>query len=259
MSTPLPSGATNDTQLHRWGTITLAAGLLVSFAAPIYLFTVEGLWPGWPALAACVAGVVALYAVTWIVEPVTFFPVLGVAGSYQAWLVGNITNKLLPAAVTAQNALRADPGTRRAELISIAAISGAVIVHIVSLALLVAIGGNFILSVLPPVVVDAFKYVLPAILGPVLVQIITMVRSWRITLMSGALALTMVLVVLPLVPGLSTYALLIVVACAIVGAILLMRGSPAARATVTARTAAPDASGEPQPQPTTTTSQGGDR
>ena len=41
------------------------------------------------------------FGVLWIVEPIAYFPVLGSSAMYQAFLIGNISSKLLPAAVVA--------------------------------------------------------------------------------------------------------------------------------------------------------------
>ncbi len=68
---------------------------------------------------------------------------------YQAFLIGNIANKLLPAAIVAQANLGEKPGTRRAELIAGSAIIGAVLVHITTLVLLVGVLGTWLVGMLP--------------------------------------------------------------------------------------------------------------
>ena len=130
------------------GTVNISLGLVLP-CAPIYLFTVEGLWPGWQPILAAFLAVAVIFGANWVVEPATYFPMLGVSGTYQAWLVGNISNKLLPASVTAQAATDTKPGGKRAELIAVAAISGAVIVHVFSMIVVVALLGNWIISILP--------------------------------------------------------------------------------------------------------------
>lgn len=50
-----------------------------------------------------------------------------------------------------------------------AAICGAALVHVISLVLLVGIGGTWLVSALPESFVGTFDYILPAVLGPVLV------------------------------------------------------------------------------------------
>lgn len=217
-----------DRRINFWGRITLGLGLLISLGAPIYLFTVDGLWPGWDVVIAAFLGIATIFVVNWIVEPVTYFPMLGMAGTYQAWLVGNISNKLLPASITAQAAIGVKPGTRKAELVAIAAISGAVIVHIVSLTLLVAIGGTLILSILPEPVTAAFAYILPAIMGPVFVQLAMTVRNVRTIGVALGLAIAMVFVVIPNVSAVAMFALPVTVVLTVTAAILMARRKEAA-------------------------------
>lgn len=224
------AGALFDQRVNLWGRITIGLGLAISFAGPVYLFTVEGLFPGWSVIGTSLFAVATIFAVNWVVEPATYFPMLGVAGTYQAWLVGNISNKLLPAAITAQVATGTKPGTRKAELVSIAAISGAVIVHVVSLTLLVAVLGNWIISILPERIELAFTFILPAILGAVLVQLLMTLRDWftsAVAIVTGALV---VFGLLAAVPGASPFALPIVVIITITAAILRGRALNARRA-----------------------------
>lgn len=209
-----------DGQINFWGRVTVGLGLVFSLAAPIYLFVVEGLFPGWTAIAAAFAGIALIYAANWVVEPATYFPMLGVSGTYQAWLVGNISNKLLPASVTAQAATDTKPGGKKAELISVAAISGAVIVHVLSMVLLVALFGNWIVSVLPDSVVATFDYILPAIVGAVLVQIAFVIKDPIVTTTSLVLGALVVFWLAPTFPALSAFGLPIVVVGSVVAAIL---------------------------------------
>ena len=214
---------TFDRNINTWGRITIGLGLLISLAGPVYLFTVEGLFPGWGVIATSLLAITAIFAVNWIVEPATYFPMLGVAGTYQAWLVGNISNKLLPAAITAQLATNTKAGTKRAELVSIAAISGAVIVHVVSLLVFVALAGNWIVSVMPPRLTDAFGYILPAILGAVLVQLVFALRDWFTTAVALVFGTVVVFGFLALVPGATAWALPIVVV--FTGALAILKAS----------------------------------
>ncbi|MEB4615864.1 hypothetical protein [Leucobacter sp. M11] len=218
--TPTSAGALFDQRINRWGRLTIGLGLLISLAGPIYLFTVEGLFPGWAVIGTSLFAITTIFAVNWIVEPATYFPMLGVAGTYQAWLVGNISNKLLPAAITAQVATDAKPGTRKAELVSIAAISGAVIIHVTSLVLFVAVLGTWIVSILPERVEIAFGYILPAILGAVLVQLLMALRDWFTTGIALLLGGLVVFGLLALVPGAAAFALPIVVVGTVTAAIL---------------------------------------
>lgn len=210
-------------QINVWGRLTVGLGLIISLAAPIYLFTVEGLWPGWAPIFASLVAIALIFGANWVVEPATYFPMLGVGGTYQAWLVGNISNKLLPASVTAQGATDTKPGTKKAELISMAAMSGAVIVHIISMILLIALLGNWIVSILPESIVATFDYILPAIVGAVFVQLAFVLKDLVTMAASIIIGVFAVFFFVEWVPDLAALALPIVVVGTV--AVALFNGS----------------------------------
>lgn len=191
--------------INLWGRLTVGLGLILSIAAPVYLFVFEGLFPGWNVLIACFFAVAVIFGVNWLVEPATYFPMLGVAGTYQAWLVGNISNKLLPAAVTAQGATDTKPGTKKAELISVAAMSGAVVVHLVGMILLVGALGQVIVNALPESVIKTFDYILPAIFGAVSIQLAVVLKNW---IVAGVALLAGIVAVFFLTPVLGSWSAL---------------------------------------------------
>lgn len=214
-----------DRKINFWGRLTVGIGMLISIGAPVTLMLIYDLWPGLDVLLISFLALAALMAISWIVEPLTYFPMLGVAGTYQAWLVGNISNKLLPAAVIAQGTLDIRPGTRKGELVAIAAISGAVIVHVISLVIFVGIGGTFLSNFMPERLLAAFDYILPAILGAVIVQLVITVRNAVIPAVGLGAALLVALVLVPLVPALGGFAILLTVALTAVVSMLILRKS----------------------------------
>lgn len=229
MTTTTHAGSTGsnfDRRINFWGRTTIGFGLLISLAAPIYLFTVDGLWPGWGVLTTAFFGVATVFAISWLIEPVMFFPMLGMSGTYQAWLVGNISNKLLPASISAQAAVGVKPGTRRGELVAVAAMSGAVIVHIISLTLFVAIGGTFILSILPEQITSAFAYILPAIMTPIFVQLAASLRDARTLIFSVLLSVLLVFLVEPAVGEAAALAMPFAIILTVTAAVLMARRSP---------------------------------
>lgn len=224
------NGMTDTTfskQINFWGRLTVGIGLILSIGAPIYLFVVYDLFPGWGAIFASLGAIAIIYAANWVVEPATYFPMLGVAGTYQAWLVGNISNKLLPAAITAQGATDTKPGTKRAELISVAAMSGAVVVHLVSMILIVALFGNWIVANIPEWIANTFAYILPAIVGAVFVQLAFALKDWLATVVATVVGIFAVFFFAPAVPALAALAMPMVV----IGAVLagLYNGSRRAK------------------------------
>ena len=59
--------------------------------------------------------IVAIYGIYAIVEPVSYFPVLGLPGTYMSFLAGNISNMRVPCSAVAQEAVGVVPGSKRAE------------------------------------------------------------------------------------------------------------------------------------------------
>ena len=105
-----------------------------------------------------------MFAIYSVVEPICYFPILGLPGTYMSFLSGNIGNMRVPCAVIAQESLGVEPGTKKAELIATLGIAGSIFTNIIIITI-AAIGGQALLSLFPPVVITAFKYVSSAIFG----------------------------------------------------------------------------------------------
>ena len=134
-------------------------------------------------------------------EPLTYFPILGPAAMYQAFMIGNISNKLLPAAIVAQSSINARPGTKRGDLAAVMAICGAATVHLTSLLLFVGVLGTWLISIVPDALIEVARlYILPAVMGAVLVQCIATMRQLRPTIFAIGAALAVQFVLVPLVP-----------------------------------------------------------
>lgn len=204
--------ATFDRTTARWGRLTMIIGLLVSLAAPVYLVFFSGIDPALSNVLIAFVAVAGVFGVLWIVEPLTYFPILGQSAMYQAFMIGNISNKLLPAAIMAQTSIDAKSGTRRGELSALMAISGAVVVHLFSLLLFVGILGTWLVGLIPAEVLETIQtYIVPSVLGGVLIQAIVSQKAPRTTVVAFVLATIMTFVLIPLFPTLSFYGTFIVV------------------------------------------------
>jgi hypothetical protein len=190
-----------------WGPITLGLGLLISLGAALYAAFGSGMGITTVELVTAVGAVLATFGVIAVIEPLSYFPILGRSAMYQAFLIGNISNKLLPAAVVAQANLGERPGTRRAELIAGSAIIGAVLIHLTTLILFVGVLGTWLVGTLPaPLIATARGYILPAVFGAVVLQSVMAMKSRRTTIVAVIVAALIVFVVVPLAPALTYYA-----------------------------------------------------
>ncbi|SMY11902.1 hypothetical protein [Brevibacterium jeotgali] len=210
----------------RWGRITLLLGLLIATSVPFYLlFTVDLNITAGNVIGGFLA-VAAVYGVFWVVEPLTYYPILGPAGMYQAFMIGNISNKLLPSAIVAQSTIGAKPGTKKAEFAATAAICGAALIHVISMLLLVGILGSWLVSITPPGITEiAQNYILPSILGGVTVQLIATLKQVRATVIALSAAALVVFVLLPLVPVLGAVGIALAVIITIIATWLMRPAS----------------------------------
>ncbi|MDN5807539.1 MAG: hypothetical protein L0I80_05455 [Brevibacterium sp.] len=212
-----PSHAAFERTTTKWGSITLFIGFLIATSVPFYLLFVADANVNFAEILKGFLAVFAVYGVFYIVEPLTYFPILGPAGMYQAFMIGNVSNKLLPSAIVAQDTIGAKPGTRKGEYAATMAICGAALIHVTSMVLFVGILGTWLVSIIPePVTLVAKLYILPAILGGVTVQLIASLRQLKSTLIAVGAAALVILVLIPLVPVLASGDVAIVVALTIV-------------------------------------------
>ncbi len=154
-------------QIIFWGRITLFGAWLCSFLPPLYLAVVHGVLPDFEVIAKAFSMIASVMVVSWIVEPIAYFPIVGITGTYMSWLAGNISNMRVPVSALAQSAAGVEEGTSEGDIISTLGIGISVIVNLVILVLAVLFGQQIINS-LPQSVQVAFKFILPAVFGAIL-------------------------------------------------------------------------------------------
>jgi hypothetical protein len=151
---------------------------------------------------------------------------------YQAFMIGNIANKLLPSALIAQTDLGEKPGTRRAELIAGAAIIGAALVHIITLIVLVGFLGTWLLGLLPAgLIAVARLYILSAVFGAVTVQAVVTMKNARTTIVAAVISAIVVFGLIRVAPALTNYATAISVVTVIIVAWYARKRTDASAAT----------------------------
>ena len=148
----------------RYGSLTNLLAIPLCFIPAIYLWLVKGAFPVWNNILTGWMYVASMFAIYSVVEPICYFPILGLPGTYMSFLSGNIGNMRVPCAVVAQESLGVEPGTKKAELIATLGIAGSIFTNTIMVTI-AAIGGAALMSVFPPVVLTAFKYVSSAIFG----------------------------------------------------------------------------------------------
>lgn len=156
-------------KVNRIGKFTGYVGVMLSFAPALLLAIVYGLLPKPVALLTAVISGTSAFGVLWFVEPISYFPVVGTAGTYMAFLSGNISNMRIPCASMAQVAAGVEPGTEKGSIIATLGMAVSIVIN-VSVLTIGAILGTSVLSMLPKTVISALGYMLPALFGALLVQ-----------------------------------------------------------------------------------------
>lgn len=83
-------------QIIFWGRFTLLAAWICSFLPPLYLAVVYGIMPEVTSIVKAFSMIASVMLVSWIVEPIAYFPIVGITGTYMSWLAGNISNMRVP-------------------------------------------------------------------------------------------------------------------------------------------------------------------
>lgn len=153
----------------KFGRITNLLGVVLAFLPALALTFVFDLHPP---VSAVIAGFVmqaSVSGVFWFVEPISYSPVLGIAGTYMSFLSGNIGNLRMPASVSALQSANVEPGSEKGSIIATIGIAVSIIVNVVLLTIGVILGSS-VLSALPASVVSALNNILPALFGAMLAQ-----------------------------------------------------------------------------------------
>ncbi len=154
----------------RIGMATLLLASALSFLPCVYLYLEFGVFPPLPTALKAWGLIAAIFGAFYFVEPVSYYPILGLSGTYMSFLAGNISNLRLPCSAVAQEVVEVEPGTPEAEIVSTLGIAGSVITNLIFVTLAVG-AGYTLLALFPESVVTAFEdYTVPAIFGAVFGQ-----------------------------------------------------------------------------------------
>ncbi|MDU4961675.1 MAG: hypothetical protein E6X17_13565 [Sporomusaceae bacterium] len=158
------------TRMIRVGAITLGAGIIANFIPVMYLWLAYGAIPPFADILKIWTVALVTFGVSWFVQPITFFGVLGTSGSYVAWLAGSVADIRCPAVTMAQKVTGYEPGTPEGDVISTIGIAGSILVSVAMITVFTIVGAN-IIDILPAFIKESFKVILPAVFGAVYVEL----------------------------------------------------------------------------------------
>lgn len=180
------------TYINKWGKVTNWIGVILAFGPPLVLAVVFKIMPPINAILTGFISMASAIGVLWFVEPISFFPIIGVAGTYMAFMSGNISNLRIPCAAVAQNVAGVKPGTEEGSIISTIGMATSIVVNILILTVGV-FAGSKILALLPQNIINALDYLMPALFGAVFIQFALMKLKLAPIALGLALGLTFAL------------------------------------------------------------------
>jgi hypothetical protein len=195
---------------HCIGLTTSLIHVVIFFLPPLYLTVFYGLPSDWGKIMQGAASAWSFSMPLWFIEPVSYFLVLGICGTYISFLAGNISNFRLPVSAVAQEVAQVKEGSHEGEIISTLAIAATQMMITLS-ALTGAIFVSAIVGLLPVPLVGAFDWLLPSIWGAIVVQF--GLRNWRLA--AVAITASIVVVIYSGLPGWSHTPILVVVMVAL--------------------------------------------
>ncbi len=167
-------------QTDRYGKIWIWTAVVVVLMVPIAICIAYNAWPELTAVFKGLLGVAPIYWTVGAIEVITYTPMLGVGGTYLAFVTGNLTSIKAPSALNAMENADVKPGSEEGEVISTIAIATSSIVT----TLVLVVGVCLLTLVAPildsPVLKPAFDNILPALFGGLAVVYVS--KNWKIAL-----------------------------------------------------------------------------
>lgn len=182
-------------EIHKWGRRTSLIHAFILFLPVIYLAIFYDLIPPMDVALKAFVGIASIAMPFWFIEPVSYFFILGVAGTYIAFLGGNISNLRVPVATVAQEVAGVQEGSPEGEIIAgLGILASQWVLSIVTL-----IGALFLITLIDGLPFGAqlalSNYVLPAFWGALVGQFA--VRNMRYSLIAFISAIIVCWLIVP--------------------------------------------------------------
>lgn len=155
----------------KWGRLTSLIGVAASFVPVIILSFVFKIVPPIDAIIAAATIRISACLVYYFIEPISFQPVLGIPGTYMAFLSGNLSNLRVPCSSVAQKAAGVEEGTPQGAVLSTIGVAVSIVVNLVVLTIGVFLGAQ-VIAMIPESFVNALVYLVPALYGAMLMQMV---------------------------------------------------------------------------------------
>ena len=167
-------------ETDKYGKIWIWTASVVILMVPVAICVYYDAWPEMSAVLKGLLGVAPIYWTVGVIEVITYTPMLGVGGTYLAFVTGNLTSLKAPSALSAMENAEVKPGTEEGEVISTIAIATCSIVTTLVLVVGVCILATITPILNSPVLAPAFDNILPALFGGLAVVYVS--KNWKLAM-----------------------------------------------------------------------------
>lgn len=167
-------------ETDKYGKIWIWTACVVVLMVPVAICVYYDAWPEMSAVLKGLLGVAPIYWTVGVIEVITYTPMLGVGGTYLAFVTGNLTSLKAPSALNAMENAEVKPGSEEGEIISTIAIATCSIVTTLVLVLGVCVLAAITPILNSPVLAPAFDNILPALFGGLAVVYVS--KNWKLAI-----------------------------------------------------------------------------
>lgn len=150
----------------RIGVITTIMAIIANFVPAVYVSTAYDVMPSISELMTLEGVLAATFFFSWVVQPISFYPALGTAGTYMSFLAGSIGDIRVPAIQMAQKASHTEPCTPKGEVMAVMGVAASVVVSFIFVTVFVFIG-QIVIPMFPTFVKQSFTFLLPSLFAAV--------------------------------------------------------------------------------------------
>ena len=167
-------------ETDKYGKIWIWTASVVVLMVPVAICLYYNAWPEMSAVLKGLLGVAPIYWTVGVIEVITYTPMLGIGGTYLAFVTGNLTSLKAPSALNAMENAGVKAGSEEGEIISTIAIATCSIVT----TLVLVVGVCVLTAIAPilnsPVLAPAFDNILPALFGGLAIVYVS--KNWKLAM-----------------------------------------------------------------------------
>lgn len=197
--------------VHKIGRATMAIAFVLAFLPVLFFVFVKGYAAPASAYVSVAVAISSMAIGLWLTEPLAYWPALGSAGTYIGYLSGNVGSMRFPVALNLQSTFKTDINTARGQIITVVGIVASVVVNLIILFIAV-LGGEWLLGILPAVVIASFGFVMHGLMGSMMLMRYSTMKAFTSALPYLVLAVSFKLLIKNVLHNLATWGMAITVA-----------------------------------------------